>query len=312
VYTRSNKSITHHQVKDLPSLLPPHTTLVANRSKVRKGRLQATRSNGKEIELLVLEPTGDGQFECMVRGKNLQPDEVLKLHDGSKVTILHPHAEADFTTYIVDFSLTTLEAETKIQALGATPLPPYITESQAPDERYQTVFAKELGSAAAPTAGLHFTPELIAKLKQQGHTWEEITLHVGMGTFQPLKQEEVETNTLHHEHTFISEETAAKLTHPILAVGTTSCRTLESHATPAGIQPGHLSTNLFIYPGYQFQTTDLLFTNFHLPKSSLLLLVAALISSDPQSALSELHRIYEVAIADQYRFFSFGDAMLIR
>lgn len=319
VYDRSTQGISHHHIFDLPALLPPQTVLVANRSRVRKGRLNA-RVNDRDIEILILEAAGNGSFECMLGGKGVQPGNNLTLANGHQVTVQAPHTEAAFTSFIIDFHLDTLAAEALIAELGTTPLPPYITGSHAPDTRYQTVFAQELGSAAAPTAGLHFTPELIAKLKAEGFDWEEIVLHVGMGTFQPLRNDNVTENSLHHELTSIDQQTAKRLEQarghrPILTVGTTSCRTLESHSQHGPISPGQLSTDLFIYPGYTFKVTDLLLTNFHLPKSSLLLLVAALIAdkqSSPEQAIAELKRVYSVAITERYRFFSFGDAMLIR
>jgi S-adenosylmethionine:tRNA ribosyltransferase-isomerase len=325
VYNRADRSIAHHYVRDLPNLLPSHTVLVANESRVRNSRLQAVRSNGKTCELLVLEPSEGTTFECMIRGKHITLGESLTLEDDSIVTIVTPHQEAAFTTYLVDFHRSHTEAETLIHQLGTTPLPPYITDSTAPAERYQTVFAETLGSAAAPTAGLHFTPELIATLKDQGHTWETVTLHVGMGTFQPLRDPEITNNTLHHEWTRVTEATADRInkgreaSKPILSIGTTTCRTLESHARNGAVVPGTTSTDLFIYPGYTFSVTNLLLTNFHLPQSSLLLLVAALVGADPTGtpnltptqAIAEVQRIYKQAIANQYRFFSFGDCMLV-
>ncbi|MEZ0286599.1 MAG: tRNA preQ1(34) S-adenosylmethionine ribosyltransferase-isomerase QueA [Candidatus Paceibacterota bacterium] len=326
VYNRKDRSIAHHHVRDLPSLLPPHTLLVANKSKVRKSRLFATRTDGRTVELLVLSPISKGQYECMVRGKKIKKGETFTLPNGGTATVVRPHEEAAFTTYILDFHQESDITELLLEKHGSTPLPPYITESKAPDKRYQTVFADDLGSAAAPTAGLHFTSELIENLKQQGNEWEEVVLHVGMGTFQPLREENIAANSLHHERTFVTEEAASRITkarqqgHAILAVGTTSCRTLESHASNGLITPGSTNTNLFIYPGYTFQATNLLLTNFHLPKSSLLLLVASLIGADPASGkplltpsecIAEIQRIYKTAIADQYRFFSYGDAMLV-
>jgi S-adenosylmethionine:tRNA ribosyltransferase-isomerase len=198
VYNTADRSISHHHISDLPNLLPVHTTLVANRSRVRKGRLYATRANGQEVELLILEPATPGCFECMIRGKGIHDNEELQMRSGTILTVVAPHNEASFTTYIIDFGMSTEDAEAIIEEYGVTPLPPYITESEAPDDRYQTVFAQELGSAAAPTAGLHITPNLMEELIAKGHAWEEVILHVGMGTFQPLRQEEITDNKLHH------------------------------------------------------------------------------------------------------------------
>jgi S-adenosylmethionine:tRNA ribosyltransferase-isomerase len=325
VYRRSDCSITHSTVRELPSFLPKDTILIANDSRVRKSRLLIER-NGKSAELLLLEPVAPGQFECMVRSRGVTVGEKLTLPDGTHATVAAPHDEASFTTFIVDFHRSSEAVEQLAEQHGQTPLPPYITKSQAPDERYQTVYAHETGSAAAPTAGLHFTPKLIERITAAGHQWETVTLHVGMGTFQPLRHEEVSANNLHHERTFVTAETAQRITEamqaskPILAIGTTSCRTLESHAHEGTLQPGSTDTDLFIFPGYTFKAVNALLTNFHLPKSSLLLLVATLVGADPTTgkplmseyeAIAELKRIYNSAITEQYRFFTFGDAMIV-
>lgn len=326
VYRRIDRSIAHHQVRDLPTLLPPRSVLVGNNSRVRKSRLTITLPSGKPGELLILEALAAGVYECMVGGRGLTVENIITLPDHTTAQVVGLVNEADFTTFKIDFQRPSNEVKQLLETQGSVPLPPYITESTAPDERYQTVFAKPLGSAAAPTAGLHITEELLEKLQSQGHAWETVTLHVGLGTFQPLRKATVAENTLHHETTEVSVETAANLTQakqegrPVIGVGTTACRTLESHWQTDHVQPGESSTSLFIYPPYQFQVLSGLLTNFHLPKSSLLLLVSALVGADPstgaptmepQQALTELKRLYEVAIEHQYRFFSFGDAMLI-
>jgi S-adenosylmethionine:tRNA ribosyltransferase-isomerase len=229
------------------------------------------------------------------------------------------------TTFVVAFQ-SELAIEKAFATYGTVPLPPYIDHSHAQPDQYQTVFAGETGSAAAPTAGLHFTPELIERLMAEGHTWQEVTLHVGMGTFLPLRQEEVTKNQLHKEAAYVSPEVAKIATQTraehkrLLAIGTTSTRTLESHMEDGQLVPGWKHTDLFIYPGYPFKIVNGLLTNFHLPKSSLLLLVAAFIGNHPdgsgpvlseQEMIGRLRRIYQEAISQQYRFFSFGDAMLI-
>lgn len=331
VYDRLADTISHHQVRDLPTLLVGPTQLIANNTRVRHSRLFASY-NQHPIEVLVLEPISGNRYRCIIGGKvrsgatlhfQTSKTDAKPLDLVGIVVDEEPH-EA-MTTFVVSFE-TEQDLETLFEQYGQVPLPPYITQSTARPEQYQTVFAGETGSAAAPTAGLHFTPELIEQLKQGGHSWEEVTLHVGMGTFLPLRKENITDNILHHEATFIDPTTAHHINQAKekglrrLAIGTTSTRTLEAHTIDNHVQPGWLSTNLFIYPGYSFKTVNALLTNFHLPKSSLLLLVAAFIGNHPEhnqviltetEMLKRLHRIYQEAINQQYRFFSFGDAMLI-
>lgn len=269
VYRRSDKSVTHATVRELPTFLPSRTLLVANNSRVRQARLNVRRANGRQAELLVLKPYG-AYYECMLRGKGVQAGEPLTLDTGQVATVVAPHQEAGFTTYLVDFQAS--DVEELLEQVGTVLLPPYITQSEAPAARYQTIYADPLGSAAAPTAGLHFTPELLEWLRRAGNGWETVTLHVGMGTFQPLRHEQVLENRLHQEQTTVTPEAAARITaalqeqQTVLAVGTTACRTLESHANGGHLTPGTQNTELFIYPGYTFQATRALFTNFHLPK----------------------------------------------
>ncbi len=328
VYTRATKEIQHRTIRDLPSILPSHTLLVANNSKVRHSRLLATRADGREIEILILKHVGDSTYQCMVRGRNIQLGEdvtcILSSNASLGARIVGKDDHSAMQTYQIIFNAPQENLEAVFEQYGHVPLPPYITDSQAPDERYQTVFASELGSAAAPTAGLHFTAELLETLRNAGYEWEEVTLHVGMGTFLPLRDTHIESNILHTETTYISPETAETINsqktagHTILAVGTTSTRTLESHSNPEIIS-GELETNMFIYPGYEFKTVSALMTNFHLPQSSLLTLVSAFIGNSSEGTLTmsteemiaELQRIYAIAIEEKYRFFSFGDAMLI-
>jgi S-adenosylmethionine:tRNA ribosyltransferase-isomerase len=328
VYHRSSGAIEHHHVSDLPSLLPKHTLLVANNSKVRRSRLQASDAQGRHIEVLLLEPLSPSSYRCLLGGvRNSKDGYTFSINDNFSTPTsvvgqvvardIHP----SMTTYQVVFSSSAIANIPEfLENLAELPLPPYITQSTSAPERYQTTFAREVGSSAAPTAGLHFTPELITKLREHDMTWHEVTLHVGLGTFLPLRNEEVTANTLHFETTYISAETAnaiceAKQIHkPVLAVGTTSCRTLESHCEAGIVQPGNRSTNLFIYPGYTFKAVDILFTNFHLPRSSLLLLVAAFLAregSDPKEAIALLQHLYTIAITHRYRFYSFGDAILL-
>ena len=335
VYDRLSDTVTHALVRDLPSFLPTGSLLVANNSRVRKARLFARSESGKPVELLVLEALDATLFRCMIGGRGVRPGDSLQVFTKPERDVPAP------LTALVERSedlpgMTCFQvrltphgdktAEQLIEDYGQAPLPPYITKSQAKDEQYQTVYADPLGSAAAPTAGLHFTPELLERLGKTGIGWAEVTLHVGLGTFLPLRHETIEENKLHSEHTIISQETALRVAEtrrqgkPVLAIGTTSTRTLESHSGPAGLVAGDLATDMFIYPGYRFQTVTALMTNFHLPHSSLLMLVSAFLGNRPDNSglllkpeemPARLLRLYEEAIRERYRFFSFGDAMLI-
>ena len=327
VFDRSSKTLVHARVRDLPSILPKGTMLTANNSRVRHSRLQASL-NGKPTEILVVEPAGPDTYRCLLRGKGIKDGTVLPCYQDASLavsiplqaTVLRREDVPGMTTFVLSFQGEG-SVETLIERYGSLPLPPYITRSTAEESRYQTVFAKDIGSAAAPTAGLHFTPELIDSLLQAGFSWEEVTLHVGLGTFLPLRHETVEENRLHTELTHVSSQTAARIAagkkagNKLLAIGTTSLRTLESHSGPGGLEPGWKETDMFIYPGYRFQAADALLTNFHLPKSSLLLLVAAFLGTNsdltPADMAGQLQALYKVAVEERYRFFSFGDAMLI-
>ena len=324
VCDRLSDTISHRRVADLPDILPQKSTLVANNSRVRHSRLWA---NGK-VELLLLEPVPEG-YRCLVGGKVHDGDMLEIFTDATRKTptqlraeILRREDNPAMSTYIIRLSGET-DLEGAIERIGEAPLPAYIQGQESRPEQYQTVFAKELGSAAAPTAGLHFTPELLERLRAAGMGWEEVTLHVGLGTFLPLRQDEVEANHLHVEHGYVSPEVAQRLNQtdsPIITIGTTSTRTLESHWRDGKIQSGWQDTDLFIYPGYVFGPENGLLTNFHLPKSSLLMLVAAFLANHPtehrlihtpEEAVALLQRLYAEAIKERYRFFSFGDAMLI-
>jgi len=325
VYTRATDTISHHKVADLPRLLPDQTLLIGNNSKVRHGRLYTTE--GREILLVGKE--GD-YYRALIRGKEPKINQRFQIqHDKHPlpfyVTVTSVEIGPGMTTLLLNLEGEE-ENEILIEKYGKVPLPPYIHASHAPAERYQTIYAGPLGSAAAPTAGLHFTEDVFKNLTAAGHRWETVTLHVGLGTFLPLRNEEVTANHLHTEITEVTSQVATDITtqikehKPLLAVGTTSLRTLESHWQDGQVIPGTLATNLFLYPGLPIHTATILFTNFHLPKSSLLLLVAAFLSMNStreQRQLSYgeivavLHRIYGAAITEKYRFFSFGDAMLI-
>ena len=320
VYDRLSEKITHAKVSDLPAFLPEKTILVANNSRVRKARLLATTETGKKIELLVLEMLEERTYRCLVGGHGLKAG--TRINAPFSATVLGKDDLPGMTCFRICFE-GDIDSEDLFERFGQVPLPPYITNSQAQDDQYQTVYANLLGSAAAPTAGLHFTPELLERLRNSELDWTEVTLHVGLGTFLPLRQEVIEENHLHTETTNVPEETANLINHnperPVLAIGTTSTRTLESHSSN-GLQAGETDTDMFIYPGYQFQTVNALLTNFHLPHSSLLLLVAAFIGNrpdnsslllEPEEMPARLMRLYDEAISQHYRFFSFGDAMLI-
>lgn len=327
VYNRRTQQIKHALVTDLPNIIPQKMIIVSNNSKVRQARLKAQNSKGKPFEILILKKLSDHTFQCVIGGHGLKVGSLLTLKNAPiQLQVQAIENDPEMQTYILQFISSEAKPlanlESILEEYGETPLPPYIKSPIASPEQYQTVFAKELGSAAAPTAGLHFTPELIKKLQNQGHIWREITLHVGLGTFSPLRFDEVERNNLHLEYTDITPETADLInakTNPVLAIGTTTTRTLEAHTQSNRVLAGELETDLFIYPGYSFKTVRALMTNFHLPHSSLLLLVAAFLGNDQNGnvILSEkgmtktLKEIYEEAVKEKYRFYSFGDAMLI-
>lgn len=319
VYNRQRGELHHKHISDLPDLLPP-SVVVANNSKVRRSRLWGITSDEKEIEVFILEPLRKNEYRCVLGGtrhKKLIKQSIKLFSDPGRTTLLDLKAEVlgsipgpGMITYHLVFSGVD-DIEAALEENAELPLPPYITERASSDGQYQTVYAKELGSSAAPTAGLHFTPQLIQKLEESGKQWNEITLHVGLGTFLPLRENEISANRLHHERCFVSEETALQVNGvlPTIAIGTTSVRALESHCQNGHVVSGWKETDIFIHPGYQFQCVDGLLTNFHLPKSSLLLLVAAFIGTN--SARDILLQLYAEAVKEHYRFFSFGDAMLI-
>ncbi|MBE6886686.1 MAG: tRNA preQ1(34) S-adenosylmethionine ribosyltransferase-isomerase QueA [Ruminococcaceae bacterium] len=309
---RQTGGLSHRIFSELPDLLRPGDLLVMNDSRVLPARLFGRRKDtGAEIELLLLEDKGGNRFETLVRpGKKAKPGVVLTFGEIAEVTILDV---VDGGNRIVEFSVPAGETVySLLDQIGQMPLPPYITRRLEDKERYQTVYARENGSAAAPTAGLHFTPQLLARLEENGIDHTFVTLHVGLGTFRPVKVDVVEEHHMHSEHYRLTEETAEKINRTkaaggrVIAVGTTSCRTLESVAAKHGeIRPDDDSTEIFIYPGYRFRAIDGLITNFHLPESTLIMLVSAFAGYDNTMAA------YKKAVEEQYRFFSFGDAMLI-
>lgn len=285
--------------------------LVFNNTKVIPARLYGHREgSGGKVEVLLLTPCGENRWECLVKpGKKCPVGQVIIFDERLKATVLD---KTDFGGRIVEFTVDGIFDDI-IQEIGEMPLPPYIHEKLEDKERYQTVYAKEKGSAAAPTAGLHFTPELLEKIKAKGVELEFVTLHVGLGTFRPVSVESIEDHDMHSEFYSVSPETAARINDAkakgrrIIAVGTTSVRTLESASTDDGVLQGTSGwTQIFIYPGYTFKMVDALVTNFHLPQSTLLMLISALAGREHCLAA------YEEAVREKYRFFSFGDAMFIR
>ncbi len=292
--------------------------LVFNNTRVIPARLYGKRKgSGGRIEVLLLSPLGEDRWECLVKpGAKARPGQVISFSDEVEATVLET---TEFGGRHIVFHATNkapgeeiVDVDGLLQEIGEMPLPPYIHEKLNDKERYQTVYSKEKGSAAAPTAGLHFTPELLEKIKAKGVETVFVTLHVGLGTFRPVSAERIEDHHMHHEVYEVSKEAADTVNRAkqegrrIIAVGTTSVRTLESATINGQLEAGRKDTSIFIYPGYTFKMVDALVTNFHLPQSTLLMLISAL--SKREYCLAA----YEHAVQEQYRFFSFGDAMFIR
>lgn len=311
ILDRNTHTIEHKVFKEILDELQPGDCLVRNNTKVIPARLYGKKETGANIEFLLLNQIEGDIWETIVRPGN-------KLHIGTKVIFGDGLLQAEILdtmpggTRKVKFSYEGIFNEI-LDQIGLMPLPPYIHEELGEKERYQTVYAKYEGSAAAPTAGLHFTPELLKRIEEKGITIANVTLHVGIGTFRPVKEEKVEEHEMHTEHFYIKEEDARKINQAkqnggrIIAVGTTSCRVLETVADEKGmVKECEGDTNIFIYPGYQFKCLDALITNFHLPQSTLLMLVSALAGKD------YMMKAYQEAVEKKYRFFSFGDAMFIK
>ncbi len=307
---KSSGEIRHHHFYELPELLREGDCLIMNDSRVLPARLLGSRLSGGSVELVLLRDRGDGLWECLSRpGRKTKPGTQLTFGNGELTATVEAVAEGG--NRLVRFHYEGIFLEV-LERLGKMPLPPYIKEELQDAERYQTVYSRELGSAAAPTAGLHFTGELLDKLREKGVRTGFVTLHVGLGTFRPVKEDEIEDHEMHSEFCMIPAETAALINETkarggrIVAVGTTSCRTLESFAAEDGtVRESAGWTNIFIYPGYRFKCIDALITNFHLPESTLIMLVSALAGRE------NVLNAYRTAVAERYRFFSFGDAMLI-
>ena len=311
VLDRKNKTIEHKVFKDILEYLEPGDCLVRNNTKVIPARLYGKKETGAKVEFLLLNNIEGDIWESIVRPGN-------KLHVGTKVIFGEGLLEAEILeimpggTRKVEFHYKGIFNEI-LDQIGLMPLPPYIHEELKERDRYQTVYAKYNGSAAAPTAGLHFTPELLKKIEEKGVKIANVTLHVGIGTFRPVKEETVEAHEMHSEHYYIKQEDVDKINeakkqgHRVISVGTTSCRVLETVADENGyLKETEGDTQIFIYPGYKFKCIDGLITNFHLPQSTLLMLVSALAEKD------YIMGAYEEAVKEKYRFFSFGDAMFIK
>lgn len=297
---------------DLPSYLRPGDLLVVNKSKVIPARLFASDLNtGSPLEILLLRQNSLDEWRCMVRpGKKAKPGKAFSISEKLVATILSIEENGDRIIRF-DYDHTT-SFMSLLDELGQMPLPPYITEKLQDKDRYQTVYAEIDGSAAAPTAGLHFTKDLLKRIEEMGVELKSVILHVGIGTFRPVKEEDITKHPMHSEFFSVPEDTAQAVMKAkeegrrIISVGTTSCRTLESAFDEKGVLiQNNCDTDIFIYPGYKFKVIDGLITNFHLPESTLIMLVSALLGYD------NTMKAYRHAVEEEYRFFSFGDAMLI-
>ena len=307
---KNTGKIEHKHFYDIKQYLRPGDCLILNDSRVLPARLIGTRPTGGAVELVLLKDLGDNCWECLSRpGRKTKPGQELIFGNGELTAVVQDLTQGG--NRIVKFNYKGIFLEI-LERLGKMPLPPYIKEELQDSERYQTVYSKELGSAAAPTAGLHFTKELLSEIEVMGVSICCVTLHVGLGTFRPVKAENIEDHDMHSEFCIIPEETAKTVNDTkkaggrVIAVGTTSCRTLESFTTDDGVlQATSGWTNIFIYPGYKFKCIDALITNFHLPESTLIMLVSALAGRE------HILNAYKTAVIEKYRFFSFGDAMFI-
>ncbi len=313
VLHRETGKLEHRSFSDLTEYLRPKDVLVINDTRVRPARLIGTKkATGGRVEILLLKPLGDDRWEVLAKpARRLKPGHAIRFGNGELQAVVE--GESDVAGgRIVRLLYEAEDLEALLERLGEMPLPPYIRRRLGDPERYQTVYARAVGSAAAPTAGLHFTPELLEALRARGVDIAAITLHVGLGTFRPVTAERVEDHRMHAEYYEVGEEAAERIRAArsqggrVVAVGTTSVRTLESVAGMHGeIVPSRGWTDIFIYPGYRFRAVDALITNCHLPRSTLLMLVSAFASRQ------QILDAYREAVNRRYRFFSFGDAMLI-
>lgn len=310
LYDKETGAVAHKHFYDLVDELHEGDVLVFNDSRVIPARLYGKKvPTGGKVEVLLLTPVGEDTWEVLVKpGKKALPGTTIEFPEGLTADVLD---RTDFGGRVVKFHYDGVFDDI-IDKIGEMPLPPYIHEKMEDPNEYQTVYANERGSAAAPTAGLHFTDELLQKIRDKGIEEVFVTLHVGLGTFRPVEEENIEDHEMHSEFYSITPEAAAKINKAkaegrrIVAVGTTSIRTLESAGTTGEVKAGSGWTNIFIYPGFTFHIVDALVTNFHLPESTLLMLISAL------SSREKILHAYEIAVQEKYRFFSFGDAMFIR
>ena len=307
---KTTGELEHRHFYQLLDYLHEGDCMVFNDSRVLPARLIGARPTGGSVELVLLRDLGEGRWECLSRpGRKTKPGTEILFGDGELKATVEQVVEGGNRIVRFDYEGIFLEV---LERLGKMPLPPYIKEELQDNERYQTVYSREIGSAAAPTAGLHFTRELMEKIAAKGVKLCYVTLHVGLGTFRPVKAEDITDHEMHSEFCMISQETADIINETkknggrVICVGTTSCRTVESFAAEDGTMSERSGwTNIFIYPGYRFKVLDALVTNFHLPQSTLIMLVSALAGRERVLAA------YEEAVREKYRFFSFGDAMFI-
>ena len=313
VLDRKDDSIRHDVFSNLTDYLKPGDLLVVNNSKVLPARIVGVKQpTGAVCELLLLRQVKGDQWECLAKpGKRMQPGTLVSFGDGT-LTATVDETREDGNKYVT-FAYNTETLYEKLDEFGKMPLPPYITKQLEDQSQYQTVYAKELGSAAAPTAGLHFTPALMDRIRAMGVDIAELTLHVGLGTFRPVQEDDIADHKMHTERYIITEDVAQKIRSAkaegrrVIAVGTTSCRTLEAVTAKYGeIRACSGETDIFLYPGVELKCIDALITNFHLPESTLIMLVSAFYGYDKTMAA------YKAAVEEKYRFFSFGDAMFIQ
>ncbi len=319
VYDRATANTTHDTFENLPSYLRPGDVLVFNNTKVFPARLRGRKQTGGKLEVFLLKPTQSNKWNVLIGGKARRADMDISFDRGLRCTTMRQH---DDGVWEVRFNMPPTQVMAMAEQIGAVPTPPYIKKI-ATKQEYQTVYARKIGSVAAPTAGFHFTKYLLDTLTKNGIQLEYITLHVGFGTFQPVKEQVIEKHRMHAEYAEVSAATLKRLRQAkqqgrrIIAVGTTSVRTLETFCPgagqtdpiPSGARTGWIDT--FIYPGYEYQFVDAMITNFHLPKSTLLMLVSAFLPGSQKQQIAKLLELYQLAIDKQYRFYSFGDGMFI-
>ncbi len=309
VLHRATGVIEHRIFREIVDYIEPGDILVANQSRVIPARLYGCKlPTGGKVEILLLSRRGERLWEALVRGKKIREGVRLRVGKEEKGVEGIVVGVTGAGSRLIEFEE---PIEPMLREIGTIPLPPYIRQPLPDPERYQTVFARVEGSVAAPTAGLHFTPELMRRIEEKGARFLFVTLHIGLDTFKPVKEENIEEHKMHSEYCELSEDVAEEINRArregrrIIAVGTTSVRVLETAATEEGVRPFRGQTDLFIYPGYRFKVVDALITNFHLPRSTLIMLVSAFAGKD------FIMRAYQEAIRLRYRFYSFGDAMLI-